>query len=342
MKKDNELNLDFIITRRYKLTESTLNEVADEIQRTYGVEVLGIVETEEGYVFRGKYDFTIGDLTFDSKRGGYQTFNYHRGVKESIKEKDAEMAKASRQRRYKVQRNKILGTALTAGAVALFITIGVIKATNTNQPQTTLDRNETVAVVNHLNTIDNANDLLLLAWANYAMGEVSDFCESSEIDALREMRPDIYSNVFVPVMTDYYKYLDYVDSPLPEEIIGESLKSTHSSFRNSVIEFNEYLKSMNFNSFTFANSPFADAVVFDKSGEVALAGDRFEGEVKTSDGELLTYDEESYSVYIRAVDVPNNNYSITNVPEDAKLFNGETYVDYTHLYNNKELDNKSK
>lgn len=342
MKNDNDLNLDFIATRRYKLTESTLNDVADEIQRSYGLEVLEILETEEGYVFRGKYGFTIGDLTYDSQRGGYKSFNYHRGVKENIREKDEQKKRASRQRKYKVQRNKRIGVALTAGAVALFVSIGVIKGLTTEQPHKETIRTENVAVATHLNTIDNANDLILVAWANYAMGEVTEFCENSEIDVFQGMNTDVYANVFAPVMMNYYNYLDCVDSPLPSDIIGSSLEANHSSFRSSAVAFNEYLKTMNFTSCTFANSPFADAVVFDASGKAVVASDRYKGEVNSADGKLITYDDSGYSLYIRAVDVPDNNYSITNLPDDARLYNGETYVDYMHLYQSQELDNKSK
>lgn len=339
MKNDNDLNLDFIVSRRYKLTESTLNEVADEIQKKYDIEVLGIVETEDGYVFRGKYDFTIGDLTYDIKQGRYSKFNYHRGVKESIKEKDAAMKRASR-RKYKVQRKRI-GVALTASAVALFVGIGVIKGINNNNQKTETIRTESVAVASHLNTIHDANDLILVAWANYAMGGVTDFCESSELDVLQGMNKEVYINIFAPIMSSYYNYLDCVDSPLPEDIIGSSLENNHEAFRQHVITLNEQLKAMNLNSYTFASSPFADAVVFDENGNIVVSNERYKGEVKNADGDLVTYDgDENYNIYIRAVDVPNNNYSITNLPADAKLYNGETYVDYTHLFKVNEVDQK--
>ena len=343
MIKDNDLDLDFIMNRRFKLLDRTLEEVADKVQNQYGVEVLEILETDEGYVFKGKYGYTIGDLTFDEKNGRYKAFNYHRGVVESINERDK---KVTARRKYKVQRNKRIGVAFTATALIALAGIGVIKGMDYKNNHNDLN-SESIEVSfaerTPINTVNNANDLLLVAWSNYAMGEVSDFCCDTEIDALQGLEKDVYTNVFAPVMMDYYNYLDYIDSPLPEDIIGESLKNSHSQFRNSVLLFDEHLKDLNFISYTFASSPFAYAIILDQDGNKVEKNGQLDGEVVTKDGALITFDgEQSYSVYIRGIDVPNNDYSITNMPSDAKLIDGEIYVDYIHLFQNEKTGIKSK
>ena len=50
----------------------------------------------------------------------------------------------------------------------------------------------------------------------------------------------------------------------------------------------------------------------------------------------------NYTVYVRAVDVPNNDYTITNLPDDAEFIHGEAYVAEHHLDDFEITDNKTK
>ncbi len=325
----NDNNLEFVANKRYRVSEGTLKEITEEIHKKYGIDVVEILENDEGYVFRGKYGFTIGDLTYDTNNGVYKDFNYHRGVVESIKEREKRMKK---RRQYKIQRNKRIGLAFTAAGMAALIGIGVIKSVDKMSEIKDPVSVETVAIEKHLNTIDNANDLVLIDWANYAMGSFRDYCAGSNIDAINSLDSTVYADIYVPVMSSYYNYLDCLDSLIPAEIVAESLEKNHNQFRNSAKEFNDYLISINLSQFSFEQSPFSDAIVFDKTGKLVESYKRFTGEVMGSDGELVTYDgDRAYTIYVQATDVPGNDFAINNLPDDARLFNGETYVDLEHF-----------
>lgn len=326
-----EKGLDFISKRRYRLTEKAINDLIDRVTTEYGVDILEVVENDDGYIFKGKYGLTIGDLTYDIKRGGYQDFNFYRGVVENIKEQDARMEKKSR-RDYKIQRNKKIGIAITAAGIIVLSGIGVIRGINAYKDHAS----QQIGVVQeetHLTNVEDANDLVLVAWANYAIGEVSHYYGDSEYEALRSVKDDIYANLYAPLMKSYYDYLDCMDSGMPYDIVGTSMENYHRAFRSNVAEFNNYLEEANLDMCAFDRSPFSDAVVFDTAGNVVVSNERYKGEVKDSSGNLVTYDGDiPYSVYIQVKDIPNHDYSVTNLPVDAKVYNGENYVDLDHLY----------
>lgn len=325
-----DINNDGYVTR-YSLSEATLERIIQDVERVYGVKVLKIKETEGGYVLLGKYGFSIGDITFNYKTKKYNQFNFHRGVVELIDKKNQEVL--AKRKKYKVQRTKRRVT-LTAAGLAVLISLGVVAGKHISETKA-LDANPSYVAVEterqHLNTITTANDLLLVNWANYAMGRVSDVCSNSEYDAIQVMRDDVYANLFVPVMSNYYDYLDYNDSPLPDDMVGDLMSKKHERFRMLVADFDDYLTtSPAFSSCAFSQSPFVNAVVVDKNGNVIGDSIRYYGETFDNDGKLVTYDD-NLKIFIRADDVPNSNYSISNLPSDTMFLNGVAYVSSEHL-----------
>lgn len=327
------VELTFVASKPLKLTENTLRRKVEWIEDKFKVKVEKVCESENGYIFKGKYGFTIGDITWDSQRGVYRSFNFHHGVKESITERDEYLKrqKSNPKRKYKVQRNKRIGVRFAAASIAVLISIGVIKTAVSHRQADTPTSGVVAVLEEHANNVVSANDLIILSWANYAMGEVDKVCSASEYDGVRSMRDEFYADCFAPVMTDYYNYLDQIDSGLPVEIIGETMEKYHDSYRSKAYAFDESLKNGYFDRFSFSNSPFADAIVVDKNGNMVSSNSRYSGEVKASDGTLLTLDDSGeYVVYILATDVPSNDYTVGNLPDDARIFDGNAYVDANH------------
>ena len=328
-------NFRVVYSRRYKLTEQSLNRVAEDIKKTIGVEVCDIQENENGYIYKGKYGISIGDITYVPTEGKYRRFNYHQGSKEAILSKEREEEKRRpagtmyrrRSRQYKLQRNKRIGVALTAGAIAVLVSVGAI-ALKTNAVET---KPMSTYSTEYVNTVANANDLILNSWANYAIGEVSNGVSNSRYENAQLVADDLKNNFFNNLALQYYNYSDQIKSGLPEDVVGKLKDSYHNEFRNQCYIFDEALESSYFSYATFDESPYADAVVFDQYGNRVVANGLY-GESYDSYGNLILPNGNiGYTVYVKAVDVPGNNYSITNLPSDTKFINGETYVSDEHL-----------
>lgn len=333
MKNDN--GLEYIPVGRIKLTDRTLDEITRHVEEKYGVKVLGITETKEGYVFKGKYGFTIGDIIYNPYAESYGSFNFHNGVKESIAARDrAKEAKrqAENKRRFALQKGAKIGLSLTLAGTLVLASLGVIKYFNNKKNSLPETNSPTIAAeVDHLNTVKSANDLILLSWANYAMGGVSEKCLDSEYVGVQAIKDDVYANIFVPIMTDYYVYIDKLDSELPRDIVGERIDKSHASFRNKVADFDSYLTE-NFNNLTFASSPYADAIVMDEMDQVITSTSPLQGELLDNEGKAITIDDNA-RIYIRLASIEGHEYTLDNLPEDAIIYNGEAYVLEGHLYN---------
>ena len=206
-------------------------------------------------------------------------------------------------------------------------------------------------------SVSNANDLLLFNWSNYVMGEIADVVNSSEYISDFEY-DNIYANYFVPVMSSYYNYQEQLESPLPAEF---SLSSEyHGKFRQAAGDLNERLsKSIYFENLTFEKSPYAMGVVVNENGIVLLnlsgtadgyalpsgeiISEALAGEMYDDSGSLINAnDAGSYDVLIPYVKVKNNNYSVDNMPADAKVINGVMYVSEDHLDDFEETNSKVK
>lgn len=322
----------FVYSRKIALSNEQLDRYAADIKRRLGVEVKNIQEVDEGYLFKGNFGIVIGDLTYDPHQGLYRQFNYHQGAVEKIAKEEEARKKTPpvsrrRSRQFKLQRNKRIGIALGAGALAVLLSIGAI-VVKTNAVETYKLPSYNMEQVN---TVASANDLILNSWANYAMGEVIAGSTNSNYEYAQTVADDLRNNYYNNLMLQYYNYTDQIDSGLPEDIIGKLKDSYHNEFRNQCYIFDEALENSFYDYVTFDESPYADAVVYDQNGNRVVSNGLY-GESYDSNGNLiLPGGNVGYTVYVKAVDVPGNNYSITNLPSDTKFINGETYVSDEHL-----------
>ncbi len=332
---------EYSYNKRYSKSRESLNRIADDIKRNTGLDVYNIQETDNGYIFKGRYGVILGDLTYVPEEGNYRPFNYHQGARDEIRVREAEERRNPTQHRrrpkkFKLQKTR-MGIAFAAGAIAVLVAGGsIVLKTNATEVQ------KPIYSVEQVNTVASANDLILNAWANYAIGEVTQGASESKNTNAQAVADDLKANYYNNVMLQYYNYTDQIESGLPADVIGKLTASYHNSFRNQCYIFDEALESSYFSYATFDESPYADALVFDQTGERVVANGLY-GESYDSDGNLIIPGGSvGYSVYVKAVDVPGNNYSITNLPADTKFINGTTYVSDEHLDDFVNTNNRSK
>lgn len=316
----------FIHVGRFKLSSSQLQEVCDNIKKDTGLEVMHVDEIEEGYEFVGKHDIPIGLIEYLPTENKYRRFNYYRGAKEEIQKKER-VSRTSKTKKFKLQKGKRIGIAIGAAGLALLISMGAMKlqtkAVDTDYVATDYSQ--------QLNTVASANDIILSSWANYAMNLVYDGAAETNYDYAQTVSEELRASYYNNLMTNYFSYVDQVESGLPEEVIGKLRDSYRNKFRHKCYEFDEALENSFFNYATFDESPYADAIVFDQSRNRVVENGQY-GESYDYNGNLILVDGNvGYTVYVKAVDVPGNDYSITNLPSDALFINGETYVSDEHL-----------
>ncbi len=334
MQRNND-GVNFVYTNRYNLSDKSLQRVTEFIKETYGLDVERIDENERGYVFIGKYNQSIGDITYDVHTAEYRPFNYHLGSLERIREYEHNERIENRRRKFKLQRNRRIGAFITAASLTALIAFGAIRLANKPEPTN-------IAVVEHINTVTDASDILLISWANYAMGEISDTAYSSDSEFAQNQRMDLYSGHYAQMMLNYYNYLDQLDSNLPPEIVGNSLKTYHDTFRREAYLFDEEVQLSMFSSSSFNNTPYADAVVYDQSGNPLTSGNLY-GENNDSYGNTATYgDNANYLVYVPATSIPNNDFTMENLPSNSLVLNNQVYVTEDHLddFGSPNLGNK--
>lgn len=348
--KDDYIDIPF--GRPYRLTDNSLDKICVSLAKSLNCRVQEIhvsYDRNKGYYFYGPYDICIADLLFEGN--DYRGVQIYGGIVEDLKvqleEERRRVAEETRKREARERReaaekarvekrNKKIkfvlqkyvapGVMITALGVGALVGVGAIHRALTDEPA------QIVQEVN-LNTVANANDILLFNWANYAMGELSEISRNSDYDHIMGMAEIMRIDYFTPIMSSYYSYVEEGMLDLPVELTGESIKTNHNSFRNNVYLFDEELQDRGFGSCSFKNSPFANAIVVDAYGLVVSGADNgLFGEVYDSKGELITTESEmGFHIYVRAEDVVGNNYGTSNYPEDAIMYKGVAYVSASHL-----------
>lgn len=320
MERKEEYNLDFIYSKRFKITQESLNRVRESVENTYGIEVARIEENDQGYIFMSKYDYPIGQLEYDPRMGEYKSFSYLLGAKEKINELASEERKEVRIKRFKLQRRRRIGIFITAAGMAALITIGAVTAIiNRPEPQP-------IVVEQHLSTITDADDLVLMMWANYAISNISDIADNSRYDTIRYQRDQLYADHFMQVMMNYYNYVDQLESGLPAEIFGDLTKKYREEFRTAAYLFDEAIRMSVFADNTFASSPYSDAIVLGSDNNSLSSGKNI-GEKVDESGKVILFDDiDKYDVYVQAKDIPNNNFSVDSLPDKSTVYNNEVYV----------------
>ncbi len=307
-----------------KLPDDVLLDLATRIKNEYGIKVKNIVDTEKGYEFKGEYDFTIAELEYNKESHKFDPLFFHKEIYRLISNKEKK-EKNKQTRKYVVARNKAI-FGLTASAIIVLTSLGVIKSVNATKEneaiETQLDNNKTANISGK--TISNGTDVELIEWANYVVENIPD-------------EYDIYTNFYAPLMSSYYTYLDYLDSGLPTDTISDKINEKHNEFRNKAIGLNEYLQDVNLANYKFENSPFYSAIITDGNKNVLKMNGTRQGEVNEDTGKVITYDDkEQYQIYININTLPDNNYDMNNLPEDALIHEGKIYLNSSCLKETKE------
>lgn len=346
--------IDILASNPYTLIDSAIEKIRVSLAKQINCRMEEIevrFDKSKGYYFYGPYGICVADLLFEY--GEYRGIQIYGGIINELKiqleeerkrmaeEKrrkqaaDARLAKEQerqekrkRRKRYIIQKYVVPGVAITLGGVAVLTSIGAIHKAVTKEPVGIVQQEPS------LNTVANANDLILYEWSIYAMDQLSNVSDNSEYDSVKTMIEDFRTDYFTPIMSSYYAYVEEGMLDLPHELTGESIKTNHNSFRNKAYLFDEVIQDRGFKNCSFAQSPFANAIVVDAYGKVIEGNESgLFGEVYDSNGELLTLDSDmGYIIYIRAQDVVGNDYGTSNYPEDAIMYKGVAYVNFSHLY----------
>ena len=344
---------DIPFARPYRITDRSLDNIKESLAKELNCcfeEINVYFDPKKGYYFYGPYDICIADLIFEGSE--YRGVQLYGGViadlREQLEEERIRLEQEDRRRkieqrrlerklekkkkrnrkiRYVLQKYVAPGVLLTAGGIAVLTGIGAIRNDITKEPSAIVHQ------VPSRNTVANANDLILYRWVNYAMGQVSDIAYNSSYEQVATFAEQMRVDYFTPVMSSYYSYVEEGMLDLPIELTGESIKTSHNSFRNNAYLFDEELQNKSFGKCSFANSPFANAIVVDSYGKVVMGTDNgLFGEIYDSNGDLITIENDtSYTIYIRAEDVLGNDYGTSNYPDDAIMYEGVAYVSSSHL-----------
>lgn len=326
----------------YRLDLQQVKSVCKQIREEYGVEVVAIEETDTGYKFYGKYGIELGRWSYDFNEQKYRPFSFNNWAVSAIKNKQNEELNNKKKAtgRKKLQKNVKRGVAIAAGSIAVLIGLGVIKVSNQNN-----SNNRVMAeTVNTGVELEDANDLVVLSWADYAMSEINSTCSSSPYEVIQGMSGDIRTCYYAPLMSSYYTYLDQVDSFLPEKYVENSKSKERENIKSKALSFNKRLDDPYFKDLVFEKTPYAQAVAVDNNGVAITQNGAHSGEVVDSEGNAVTYDDSSkWSLYIPVFTIPGNVYESGNLPDDSILYNGNLYVGIEH-YNDftKENDVKNK
>lgn len=323
--------LDFI-SNPYRLTERSINS---DIERFAGrcncrPGLIEAVFSDKGYYFYYKSNsgksIPVGDRIWYRNR--YLGLNFYNAqIEEIIEEIKREEIEAQRveeekirareerraedelrkqkaqKRRFALQKGKEIGKRFTAAGLAVLIAIGAIKigidVSKRFFPQDDEIAITTEAPVRVLNTIQSANDILLMEWANSVCSELNQAADATPYEGVKSISADLKEYGFIPVASNYYSYLDQVDllaAGMPLEVIGESIDSLHKKFRNAAYSFDESLEGSVFAQYSFDDSIYASAILLDDNGNV-ITCESGTNEAYNASGELITFDD-PFSVYV--------------------------------------------
>ena len=113
-----------------------------------------------------------------------------------------------------------------------------------------------------------------------------------------------YQNYLIPAHSAYSDYQEMVETGLPDEIIGDSKTNALKRVYENANELDAVVP----NAYQFTASPYSRAIT-----------------VEMEDG--------SKAVYIPFDEIENlTEYSVNNLPEDARLIDGKIYVSDNHLH----------
>ncbi len=316
----NQDNSDYF-SKPYHLSDYDLIEITERLAGKCNCRIDCVkyeFDPRSGYYFyynpTNGHHISIAELKWNRNAYNQKIYLHERNIEEvkkivdlEIRRQDARRAQALRnnaeakakaqRRRFALQKGVRIGKRLTAAAM---ITLALVGAIKTVEHVTSPKDDVVIAYVQetqNMHTISSVNDILLVEWANSVATEIDDTINSTPYDGVRTIGTDLKTYGFLPVVQNYYGYIDQMDSGLPEEIVGETKDRFHERFRNAAIAFDEELESSIFSECTFDNSLFANAIIVDMDGNI-LNDMTDLREVIGVDGKIMSADD-TYRIMVK-------------------------------------------
>ena len=295
-----------LITDHFSLTKEELNAATTKVNEIFGKNVKEIKTTGRGVAFIGEYNTLLADFTYISGTGQFE-LHCNRQAEQEIQRR-AEIARRKRINEHRKQRKRKLALQRVAAFVLIAgVSIaGVVGLHNRIDANKNNPDNEIVNVVGaDVKTINNSDVEIVVEWLDYGMSGWYDTYDKSEYrEYVMPQYDSAYESYFIPAHRAYSHYEEMVATELPDDIIGDSKQNA----LNSVYENANMLNDLVPNSYQFVASPYSKAIV-----------------VEMEDG--------SKEVYIPFDEIDDfTDYSINNLPSDAKLIDGKVYVLDNHLH----------
>ncbi len=307
-------NID-TVERRVVLTKAEIERATARVNETQKLPVRGTKTNGKGISFMGPYDIVIGKYTYSEESGRFELkFNRNAEKQFKIQHQKAKTRKAVRK--------FVLTKVLPVAGVCVIAGTGIFHFIQNAGEQVDINSGMEsgyvdVADVNAV-TLGKADIPIVMAWADYAMGEYYNDVNNSEYrENVMPFYERTYQEDFMPLHSAYENYYELKTSGLPDEMIGESAKNNLGVVRDSAERLNEDVPS----DARFEETVFSHAIIIDEGADSKYAMD--------------------VDVYIPLAELKGTEYTIDNLPDDAIIYEGEVYVLSTHIYDQVKTNSKT-
>lgn len=322
------------------LPKEDLDELKRELEIKYKV-VCNYEKTRFGYVFYDvSHDRKLAKLEYDEFNKRYKSLEIFRGIKEPEPPylmQRGQKRKTKKKRTFSLKR-VVAGVALTASTVAMFTTAGIIKPKINEKLNKVRDifhlpAVEEVVELDEDTALNEASDIVAMSWASYTMDTITKIAQSENDEYLLLEAKKIYENYYTKIISLYNDYEEVMDPNIEKnDTLVNATEILHTYLRKNLVAFNDAVRRSSFGQFGFHSSSFASAIVTDSNGKSLRLDDN-----KISyneDGFPIIYslsDNDDYCIYVKVQDIPNNNYTVNNCPQDSLMINGQIYVKSSHI-----------
>ena len=308
-------NID-TVERKVILTKAEIDQATARVNEIQKLPVKGTKTNGRGISFMGPYDVVIGKYTYSEENGRFELrLNRNAEKQFKIQQQKAKTRKAVR--KFVVTRVLPVAGACVIVGTGIFQFIqnaGEQVDINSGMDSSYVD----VADVNAL-TLEKADIPIVMAWADYAMGEYFDDVNNSEYrEYVMPQYERTYQDSFMPLHSAYEAYYELKSSGLPDEMIGESANNNLGAVRANAEEINADVPT----DARFEETVFSHAIIIEDDVDSKYAMD--------------------VDVYIPLAELKGTEYTIDNLPDDAIIYEGEVYVLSTHIYDQVKTNDMGK
>lgn len=307
-------NID-TVARKVVLTKAEIERATARVNETQGLEIMGTRTTGKGISFMGPYDIVIGKYTYSEEKGRF-VLKLNRNAEKQYEIQCRRAATKKAVRKFVLTKVLPLAGVCVIGGTFIFNYIqdaGRQVDINSGMESGYVD----VADVNAV-TLGKADIPIVMAWADYAMGEYYDDLNNSEYrENVMPFYERTYQEDFMPLHSAYENYYELKTSGLPDEMIGESAKNNLNVVRDSAERLNEDVPT----DARFEETVFSHAIIIDEGADSKYAMD--------------------VDVYVPLAELKGTEYSLDNLPDDAIIYEGEVYVLSTHIYDQVKTNSKT-